>query len=231
LQIALTLAIVTNSVFIIQNYLQQMHTPSGMDESNIFTMSNEWVADVGDLEARLKEDVAALRSLPGVIDAEATGGFPLCGCGGMYSLLIKNEHGDKYHPTVIRTHLVDDHGLATYGLKLVAGRWFTPTEVGVARRVDPDVPVSAVITRHLADELFPSGSALGQLVSVVREKPGRIVGILEFATSTYIDGDHMADAAFVPLQYLNNPINCIGQARRCVRADGQTARKERIAAA
>ena len=210
----MTLAIVINSVFIIQIYLKQIQTPSGLDEANIFTMSNEWVTGTEEeVMAHTEEDVAALRSLPGVIDAEATGAFPLCGCGGLYYLELKDEKRDKYHQIGIDTYLVDDHALSAYGLRLVAGRWFTPTEVGLARFTNPDVPVAAVITRQLANELFPSGNALGQLVSVVREKPSRIVGILESATSTRFDAYRQGDAAFVPLEYRFLTINYVVRTR------------------
>jgi putative ABC transport system permease protein len=213
LQIALTLAIVANCIFIIQVYLRQIQTPTGLDEANIFTMSNEWASQPDDLQARINEDLAGLRSLPGVIDAEATGAFPLCGCGGRYFLQLKNENTDRYHTTSVRTYLVDDHGLATYGLKLVAGRWFTPTEIGRARAVNPDAPVAVVISRQLADEMYPAGNALGQLVTIVEESPSRIVGIVEFASSPYIDGYHQGDAAFASLQDLSNPINYMVRTR------------------
>jgi putative ABC transport system permease protein len=214
LQIALTLAIVANCVFIIQIYLRQIQWPSGLDEANIFIVANEWQLDAepGVIE-HTKEDVSALRSLPGVVDAEATGGFPLCECGWVYYLELKNEKTDKYHPTIVTTYLVDDHALAAYGLKLVAGRWFTATEIGLARTPDPDVPVSAVITRQLADEMFPSRGALGQLVSVVREKPSRIVGIVEAGTSTSIDSYRQGDAAFVPLHWVGNYVNYVVRTR------------------
>jgi putative ABC transport system permease protein len=215
LQIALTLAIVANSVFIVQTYMRQIQTPSGLDEANIFTMSNEWVTGTEEeVVAHTQEDVAALRSLPGVVDAEATGAFPLCGCGGLYYLELKDEKRDKYHQIGIDTYLVDDHALAAYGLRLVAGRWFTPTEVGMARFTNPDIPAAAVVTRQLANELFPAGNALGQLVSVVREKPSRIVGILEAATSTHFDAYRQGDAAFVPLDYRFATINYVVRTRQ-----------------
>jgi putative ABC transport system permease protein len=214
LQIALTLAIVANCVFIIQIYLRQIQTPSGLDEANIFTLSNEWVTGTEqEVTARTQEDVAALRSLPGVVDAEATGAFPLCGCGGLYYLELKDPKRDKYHQIGIDTYLVDDHALAAYGLRLVAGRWFSPTEVGMARFTSPDVPAAAVITRQLAQELFPAGNALGQLVSVVREKPSRIVGIIESATSTRFDTYRQGDAAFVPLEYRFATVNYVVRTR------------------
>ena len=210
LQIALTLAIVANCVFIMQSYRNDIQVQSGMDEANIFSFGNEWATDSGDIEPRIQEDLAVLRALPGVRDAEATGGFPLCGCGGgLYFLEVKTAAADKYHQTNIRTYLVDDHGLDTYGLHLVSGRWFTQTEVGRTRFTNPDIPAAMVVSRQLADKLFPSGNALGQWVHVIHDKPSRIVGIVELAVSTYLDGFHEGDAAFVSLQYVNNPVNYV----------------------
>jgi putative ABC transport system permease protein len=216
LQIALTLAIVANSIFLIQSYLRLIHTPSGLDEANIFSMTNEWAGDVDkdNVEPRITADLVALRSVPGVIDAEATGGFPLCNCrSGMDYLEFRNEKTDKYHITTIGTYLVDQHGLSTYGLKLVAGRWFTATEVGAAHWDKPDAPAAAVLTRQLANELFPNGQALGQLVYVTEGKPTPVVGIVEASTSIYLDGYHQGDAAFVPVRYLMNPINYVVRTR------------------
>src|SRR5580698_9804649 len=77
LQIALTLAIVCNCLSIIQAYRGQMARPSGVDEANIFTMNSDWIGEPDDLKAQIVADLAALRSLPGVVDADATNGFPL----------------------------------------------------------------------------------------------------------------------------------------------------------
>jgi putative ABC transport system permease protein len=214
LQMALTLAIVANSVFMIQIYQRSLQIPTGMDEANIFTLRNEWAVDTGALEARIRQDLVVLREIPGVIDAEATGAYPLCGCSsGIYTLELKNGTNDRYHPTSIRTYLNGDHGLNAYGMHLVAGRWFSQAEVGRTRFTNPDVPVDIVISRQLAKEMFPAGDALGQWVSLVREKPSRIVGVVDAGASTYLDGYHEGDAAFASLQYVNNPINYVVRTR------------------
>src|ERR1700727_2250636 len=77
LQIALTVAIVCNTLCVIQQHVFQTHRPSGLDEANIFTMQNQWLGNPEDLQARVEADLAALRSLPGVVDAESASGFPL----------------------------------------------------------------------------------------------------------------------------------------------------------
>ena len=83
LQIALTLAIVCNAVFIIHDRITQMGRPSGMDEENIFVVNMaaykpDYVAD-----SATKADLEVLRSLPGVVDATYTQSIPLSGGGGV----------------------------------------------------------------------------------------------------------------------------------------------------
>ncbi|HEY1900686.1 MAG TPA: FtsX-like permease family protein [Steroidobacteraceae bacterium] len=208
LQIALTLAIVSNSLSIIQQRIAQMHRPSGIDEANIFTLSNTWVVDPDDLEARIKADLGALRALPGVVDAVATNSYPLRGGGWGWGLSLKP---DQKHPTASTTeYFVDDHALAAYGIQLVAGRWFTPDEVGKMHINDEVFPSSIVITRPLAKALFPSGNALGQVVYFTPASSSRIVGIVAKTQTPWASGGIGESAieysTFMPLQFLNNGV-------------------------
>jgi putative ABC transport system permease protein len=79
LQIALTLAIVCNSLSIIQQHLRHMGRPTGFDEPSLWSLRNQWIGAPGDLKAKVLEDLAALRSVPGVVDAEVTNSFPMQG--------------------------------------------------------------------------------------------------------------------------------------------------------
>ncbi len=59
LQIALTLAIVCNCLSIIQQHLQHMVRPSGLDEANIGILRNQWLGGSEDLKPRMLADLAA----------------------------------------------------------------------------------------------------------------------------------------------------------------------------
>src|SRR5580700_10515718 len=76
LQVALTLAIVCNSLLIIEQRVSRMHRPTGIDEANIFTLGNAWVTPPSDVSVKIREDMAALRSVPGVVDATPVDSFP-----------------------------------------------------------------------------------------------------------------------------------------------------------
>src|SRR5580704_10382786 len=107
LQIALTLAIVCNCLSIIQAYRGQRARPSGVDEANIFTMNSNWIGEPDDLQADIAADLAALRALPGVVDADATDGFPLAGLGGGTEISRKpdRQQSDGY----TAEYFVDEH--------------------------------------------------------------------------------------------------------------------------
>src|ERR1700734_3871592 len=177
LQIALTLAIVCNALPVIQRHVERMQRPSGIDETNIFTLKNQWVGQPQDLKSRIHADLATLRGTPGVIDAEATDSFPLRGGGSSTSLFLIPDQ--KFATAQTAFYLVDEHGLAAYGLKLSAGRWFTAQEIGEMRPHDNQIPTEIVVTRNLARALFPNGSAVGQMVYLDSHLgPSRIIGVV-----------------------------------------------------
>lgn len=67
MQIALTLAIVCNALFIIQQRVDRLSRPTGMDENNVLAIQNRWVSvDGKDTAPLIKADVQALRQTPGV---------------------------------------------------------------------------------------------------------------------------------------------------------------------
>jgi putative ABC transport system permease protein len=179
LQIALTLAIVCNSLSVIQQFVEKMQRPSGIDEGNIFTLASAWISDPANLEAQIKGDLAALRGMPGVVDATAVVSVPLDGVAYSAGLSLK---ADQQSPTATAAmYFTDDHGLAAFGLKLIAGRWFNADEVTQLRYYENKYPPTIVVTQDLARTLFPTGNALGQAVYISPAQYTRIVGIIERA--------------------------------------------------
>lgn len=206
LQIALTLAIVGNSVFIIQQYVRHMNSPTGVDEANIFTLTNSWLATPDDLEARIKGDLAALRALSGVIDAVATNAYPLSGYGANTTVTIRP---DQRQPSGSATlFFVDEHGLAAYGLKLLAGRWFNSAEITSVPADEIKHPTTIIVTQSFAKYVFHGSSALGQLIYFTPDHAARIVGIVERG-HTGIVGYQEEDSIFMPILELSNGLNYV----------------------
>jgi putative ABC transport system permease protein len=179
-QMAVTLAILCNALFIIEQRLSASRRPSGVDEANLFAIVNQWVGAPPDLAARLKTDLAALRAIPNVVDAYATNSYPLSDGGSTEGVSTKPDVTDS--PVSTAEYMADTHGLDTLGVRLIAGRNFTPDEViDKAGFNDLASPRALIITRALAEKLFPGQSAVGKTLYGPERKGGgtTIVGVID----------------------------------------------------
>ena len=188
LQIALTLAIVCNAIFIIGQRIERVNRPTGLDESNLFWISQQWVgapsADTADgvekLDVMQREDLAALRNLPGVASVVPINSLPLRNSSwtGSVSLKPGAEAGGKGN---VRTayYFADEQVLPTLGVRLVAGRAINAGDVQhQGFRDNPPRPV-VIITQALAGKLFPQGSAVGKVIySDGSSTPSTIIGVV-----------------------------------------------------
>jgi len=211
LQIALTLAIVCNAIFIIGQRIQRVNRATGLDESNLFFISQQWVgapsADTPDgvekLDAMQREDLAALRNLPGVASVAPINSLPLLNSSWTGSVSLKSgaEVADK---TGTRTayYFTDEQVFPTLGLKLMAGRAFNAGDVQhQGFRDNRDRPV-AIITKALADKLYPKGGAVGKVMySDGSSAPTTIVGVvtrMQIPSSGSFGSDFAWNSTLVP---------------------------------
>ncbi len=208
LQIALTLAIVCNALFIIRTQFEQMGRPTGLDEHHLLMVAtiqsdinSSTDAGKATLDASIKADLTALRQLPDVVDAYETRSIPLS--GGLWGLGIRMTPSGSYGSHTTYFH-ADEHTLATLGLRLVAGRNFRSDEIGEDDDFGVLQPAVIIVSKHLADNLFPHGDALGKPVYFTSAtKPSTIVGIVERmqTSSTYRGTDNRTwDSTLVPMR-------------------------------
>jgi putative ABC transport system permease protein len=170
-----------------------------MDVPNIFVVVFAPVGRTFDGAAAMREDLALLRSLPGVVDATAINAIPLSGGGS--STMYYTEPGEKGRESPGNYFEVDEHGLDTLGLSVVEGRNF---DAGVVRKVERNssafVP-ELILTRAVAAELFPGEPALGKTVYDGLGQPARVVGIVDHmhgAWPTWEKYDHVVLHPVVP---------------------------------
>ncbi len=186
MQIALTLAIVCNALFIIHQRVSHLSEPTGLDEANIFVIQNEWVGSSTpqQADAKIREDLAILRQLPGVQDATPSNSYPLRGGGWDDGIKLKPDQQQDTTGSTI--YFADDHFLDTLGLKLIAGRNFRADEIAAMDVRDPLAPPQAIVTKALADKLFPQGDAVGKTVYLVGGAT-TIVGVVDVLQSQSVD--------------------------------------------
>jgi putative ABC transport system permease protein len=188
LQIALTLAIVCNAVFIIGQRIDRVNRTTGLDESDLFLVSQQWVgapnADSVDgvekLDAMQREDLAALRQLPDVASVAPINLLPLFNSSWTGSVSHKPgaQLGGKDN-TRTAYYFTDEQMLSTLGVRLVAGRAFNAGDVQhQGFRDQRDRPI-AIITQQLADKLFPQGDAVGKVMYTDGSNaPTTIIGVV-----------------------------------------------------
>jgi putative ABC transport system permease protein len=186
-QTAITLAILCNSLFIIQQRLRLSNRPSGAQEETIFTIANQWVANPPDLAARVQADLAALRAVPGAVDAYVSNSYPLS--NGGWDDGISVEPSDQHWVTLGALYFSDEHGLPTLGLKLVAGRNFNAAEIVERSNLEGKPPSAVIVSKALASRLFPDGEALGKSIYLSSQKQkAPIVGIVEQLQEPWVSG-------------------------------------------
>jgi putative ABC transport system permease protein len=208
LQIALTLAIVCNALFIIQQRMARMSRPSGVDETNLFVIRSDW-ADKSDpqrIDVQMQADLIALRQLGSVQDAAPTNSFPLRGSG--WDNFIKLQPDQVKMTTDSAMFFSDEHALATLGTHLIAGRNFTASEVGAQQPRDSMHSAQVIISKGLAQRLYPDGSALGKTIYVsMGHKPSTVIGITD-TLQAHMTGSwanaYAYNVVLVPARLLND---------------------------
>ncbi|HUW52643.1 MAG TPA: ABC transporter permease [Rhodanobacter sp.] len=193
LQIALTLAIVCNAIFIIGSRVERIQRPTGMDEKNLFMVTQIWVgaptgddkASIDKLDAMLRTDVQTLRSLPDVESAIAINSLPLTNntWSGGIGLKPAQEHATAH----AANYFGDDQMIHTLGLRLIAGRNFNAGDVHHMGMRGQNVPPIVIVTKALADKLFPGGNAVGKTIYIDRNTPSTIVGVIARMQAPSVD--------------------------------------------
>jgi len=183
LQVALTCAIVCNVAFMIANRVAEVTMPTGIDEDELSAIQSTGTDAKQNAQALHETDLAALRAIPGVqsvvavsyalpLNRNDTFG-PVCPNRQVFERALRASALFKGGGCELASDYNGTPGLlGTLGLRLVAGRDFLPGEY-TAKDTQP----VAIISRALADKLYPGQDALGK-VMVVGGDAMRVVGIV-----------------------------------------------------
>jgi len=179
LQIALTLTIIVNAIFMILERQGQMQRESGLDEANTFYLTNTIFEQGYNQEAALARDLDIIRKTPGIVDAIQINAIPLS--GGGWSMGLQTEPGEDKDGVGVAVYMVDEHALDAMGLELIAGENFAPGDIQWRKSSQTTWPANTIISQAMAEKLFPDNwqSALGKTVYISQTQPIRITGIMK----------------------------------------------------
>ena len=184
LEIALTCAIVCNAVFLISQRLQHMDMPSGIAEHQLVQVQLGNIGNTPDAKAQTQTDVAALQQIPGVKQVALMRHLPFS-LDGMSNTGIKLDPQQQEN-TLDAGQYLGQNLLPTLGARLVAGRNFEPGEyvdfeTAVAALNGGDMkglPQTMIITRAIAERLWPGQEALGKTLYTDSGIPFRVIGVI-----------------------------------------------------
>ena len=181
-EIALTCAIICNALFMISDRLSQVREVSGIAEEELVRVQISGIGSDTDQVARTRTDLASLRAIPGVKDATVLNQVPFVNSSWNSGVRLQQEQ--QQSTLTATTYMAEDQFIETLGLTLVAGRDFDADEYREASDLlertteDGNIPAT-IITRSLADKLFPGEDAIGKTFYSWGDAPIRVVGVVE----------------------------------------------------
>ena len=197
LQIAVTLAIVINSLYIIVLRVEKMNRDTGIDVKNVIVTSVRGFGEDFDVVDSITNDINLIKSIPGVVAATVSNAVPLSGSGSGTGLrTVADETIDDIGTARYRW---SEEGLASLGVTLSRGRNFYPEEVNyILPKSDPPAPPSILVTQDLADSLFGEEDALGKTVYWGSMEPSTIVGIISHMHGSWVGWDKLENVVIQP---------------------------------
>lgn len=216
-QVALTLAIVCNALFVVKARLATASRPSGVDEDDVFQMQYVAATEVDDRKGMMQADLQALRAVPGVKAVAAVNSFPLSTSGWGMGITVDPKPGKEVGSGA---YFSGESYVDAMGLDLIEGRDFEEGEVvEVDDRTDLRVQADVVIlSRHLARTLFGSEKGVvGKTVylgSGPTAHPMQVVGVVDALMTSDGRTDPTAYHTFIiPVRYFG------GTAHYAIRAE------------
>jgi putative ABC transport system permease protein len=184
-QVALTLAVIVNVSHVMRERLADASRPTGLDLDHMFWVTTQPSSSGYNYAAATQADLAYLNALPGVVAATATFTLPQTFASFVMSVASSPEGARKPDGGVMTSiYMGTVRFPEAMGLKVIAGRSFDP---GSERPPTQNISTAlegwapeVLVTRALAERLFPGGNALGKtLYSGYTARPAVVVGIVE----------------------------------------------------
>jgi putative ABC transport system permease protein len=197
-------------ISIVADRLILIGRPTGIDEPSLFAIGYRLTSATGSVAA-LAADLTNLRAIPEVIDVIATNSYPLRGSGWADGISLEpGRKSMQEQAAQTAVYAFDHHGIGTLGLKLVAGRNFSPEETEQGNFNKGPMPSVAIVTRSLAKQLFPRSDILGKSIYFTSDssKQVTVIGIVDRLQSPEASGNidqHQSENSVIL------PINSPGQ--------------------
>lgn len=199
LQIAVTMTIIVNSVYIIVERSKEMQRESGVDEENSFFLTSVGFAENFNVPITVEEDMNVLRGLPGIVDAIQINAVPNSGSG--WSMGLKTQPGAEFDGVGTAVYMVDEHGINALDVEIIAGENFAPTDISLREVGQVDWPDKTILTKAMAENLFPDigyQQVVGKTVYINDTDPMIVVGIIDQLQAPWVGWNNLENVMLSP---------------------------------
>jgi putative ABC transport system permease protein len=199
IQIAIALAVLVNAVYIVKQRVDKIGRPTGMDIANILVVSSSGFTRDYDYVAAIRDDLAYVRGVSGVIAATPVNSVPLSNAGSARNLA--NRPNERAMGGENGQYLeVDEQGLDALGLHLIAGRAFRAEEIqppvtnSTVSRFESEI----IMTKAMANALFPNENAVGKTVYDQLRHPATVIGVVAQMQAAWSENPHLNNVYLLP---------------------------------
>lgn len=204
LQVALSLAILANAVYIVNERRTVIARPSGIADEHATFYIKARNLDTDGPEQRLatfKREAEVLRAVPGVASVANVSQMPLSQSG--WNSTVRVDRREERGSATASMYMSGDSVIKTFGLNLVEGRDFLPQElVDLNEKEKNDTPPQIIVTRKLAEKLWPGSSPIGKTLYFGRNEEAegtQVVGVVErLQTQSAQTGEKGEFAVIIP---------------------------------
>ncbi|WHI48631.1 ABC transporter permease [Microbulbifer sp. JMSA004] len=205
MQLALTLAIISNIVVIVQDRIGKITRPTGIAVEEIIAINVMAIPQDYDMISAASSDLKLLRELSHVKDASVTQQVPLSqsGSAGVFYTQPNQEIGG----VVSNRYNTDPHFINTLGLNLIAGRNFTDVEMQYFDPNEIREMSVAIITKQFAEKLYPNQDPIGKPLYDGNNHPIEIIGVVERHLGAWVGWSNAGNVAFFPVVRNTQDIN------------------------
>jgi putative ABC transport system permease protein len=228
LQVALSLAILANALFIVNERQAVAVRPSGIaDEHATFYFTVRTLNNDGPEQrlALMKRQADMLRAVPGVASVANVSQMPMSRSGSNNSIAVDRKQ--ERQTAVSAAYFAGDSLVNTFGLKLVEGRDFLPQEyVDVDDNASNELPKPVLITKAQAGKLWPgAASVVGRTFYYGTGEDAfelHVVGVVEHLQSTPAQVSEQGDFSTV------SPVRLYGGTTTLFAVRAQPGQRDRV---
>jgi putative ABC transport system permease protein len=197
-QIAIGLAVLVNAVYVVKQRVEKIGRPTGMDTANMIWVASAGFAKDFDYEASVRDDLAAMRGMPGVKAASIFSNIPLSGGGSSSGFQARPGEVPPKESVSGNTYDVGEQAIAALGVKMSAGRPFEASEILPPPDTYDSAPL-AIVSKAFAQEMFPKETNfIGKTFYDGLSKPITIVGVIEHMQGAWVGWDKLNNIVLFP---------------------------------